>query len=117
MTAPLPDRPPIGPREFAASTLALLAEDPRRYRAFGQYWYFVKALLKMFYDQHNLYMLGDYVDPSVVERMPKMGAMDTLQAAAEEYRQNASFRLLSNEVEDDDGETFTLIDPDAEGAS
>jgi hypothetical protein len=104
----------IDPKTFAASTLALLQEDPRRYRNFGSHWYLVKALLKRFYTVDNLHLLGDYTDPAAAERMPQHASLDeALAAAVEEYRQNASFGLGSNVVTDASGEAFTLIDPDA----
>jgi|SRR5690606_7537448 len=106
---------PINPKAFAGSTLALLQEDPRRYRNFGVYWYFVKALLKKYYTRENLYLLGDYEDPTVVERMPDHGSLQaTLEAAIAEYRENASFNLGRIQVTAPDGERFTLIDPDAQ---
>ncbi len=104
----------IDPRTFAASTLALLQEDPRRYRAFGPYWYFVKAVLKRFYTVENLHLLGGYMDQSVIDRMPPHASLEeALAAAIEEYRQNASFNLGSNVVTDQYGEAFTLVDTDA----
>lgn len=104
----------MDPKTFAASTLQLLQEDPRRYRHFGAYWYLVKAVLKRFYTRDNLHLLGDYIDQSVIDRMPLHASLaDALIAAAEEYRQNASFNLNSNVVTDADGEAFTLIDTDA----
>lgn len=104
----------IDPKTFAASTLALLQEDPRRYRAFGTHWYFVKTLMKHYYSRDNLHLLGSYVDPTVVERMPRHEHLqDALAAAVEEYRQNATFEMGSNVLTDATGEQFTLIDPDA----
>lgn len=104
----------IDTKTFAASTLALLQEDPRRYRAFGVYWYFVKAVLKRFYTRDNLHLLGDYMDQSVIDRMPPHASLDeALAAAIEEYRQNATFNLGSNVVTDPSGEQFTLVDTDA----
>jgi hypothetical protein len=104
----------IDPKTFAASTLALLQEDPRRYRNFGCYWYLVKAVMKRFYTRDNLHLLGDYMDQSVIDRMPAHADLaEALAAATEEYRQNASFNLGSNVVTDQHGEQFTLIDPDA----
>lgn len=104
----------IDPKTFADSTLALLQEDPRRYRAFGAHWYFVKALMKRFYTRENLGLLGDYMDQTVIDRMPRHATLDeALAAATEEYRQNASFNLGSNMVIDAAGEAFTLIDTDA----
>ena len=94
----------IDPKTFAASTLALLQEDPRRYRCFGVYWYFVKAVLKRFYTPDNLHLLGDYMDQSVIDRMPPHANLEeALAAAIEEYRQNATFNLGSNVVTDPDG--------------
>ncbi len=103
-------------KKFAASTLQLLQEDPRRYRLFGVYWYLVKAVLKQFYTRDNLDLLGDYVDGSVIERMPDKGDLDgTIAAAIEEYRSNASFNLGRSEVDDlVGGGVFTLVDTDAD---
>lgn len=105
----------IDPKTFAASTLQLLQQDPRRYKLFGVYWYLVKALLKRFYDRHNLHLLGDHMDQSVIERMPTHASLDeALSAAIIEYRQNATFNLGRNTVEDPvGGGVFILQDPDA----
>lgn len=107
----------IDPKTFAASTLQLLQQDPRRYRAFGAYWYLVKQVLKKFYTRDNLHLLGDHIDQDVVQRMPAHADLqEALAAAVEEYRQNASFNLGRSEVADHvGGGTFTLIDPDAGG--
>lgn len=107
----------IDPKTFAASTLQLLQDDPRRYRLFGAYWYLVKQVLKRFYTRDNLHLLGDHVDPAVIERMPDHADLqEALAAAIEEYRKNASFNLGSAEVEDlAGGGTFRLVDPDAGG--
>lgn len=104
----------IDPKTFAASTLQLLQQDPRRYKNFGVYWYLVKAVLKHFYTRENLHLLGDFQDQSVIERMPPAASLpEALEAAAAEYQQNASFNLGRNQIEAPDGEVFTLIDPDA----
>lgn len=104
----------IEPKQFAASTLQLLQSDPSKYRNFGPYWYLVKEVLKRFYTRDNLYMLGDYRDQSVIDRMPAHESLaEALEAAAETYQINAAYRLGSNQVEDADGELFTLLDPDA----
>lgn len=107
----------IDPKTFAASTLQLLQGDPRRYVAFGVYWYLVKAVLKKFYTRENLHLLGDHVDAAVAERMPEHADLaEALDGAVAEYRKNASFNLGSNEVEDlVGGGTFRLVDPDAGG--
>lgn len=104
----------MNPRAFAESTLQLLQQDPRRYRLFGVWWYLVKEVLKRFYTRENLHLLGDYRDPAVVERMPPVASLEeALQAAVEEYRQNAVLNMGRNEVEAPDGEVFILYDPDA----
>jgi hypothetical protein len=106
----------IDPATFAASVRALLDEDPRRYRNFGAWWFVVKALLKRFYDRHEMPLLGDYVDPTVNARLPAVtGLQDALTMASEEYQQNASFNLGRAMVEDDDGELYMLSDPDMDG--
>ena len=105
----------IDPKTFAASTLQLLQEDPRRYRLFGAHWYLVKAVLKKFYTRENLHLLGDYMDQSVIARMTAHASLqEALAAAVEEYRQNAAFNLGRAEVEDPTGGgTFALVDTDA----
>lgn len=107
----------IDPKTFAASTLELLQQDPRRYLNFGVYWYLVKAVLKKYYTRDNLHLLGDHVDANVVARMPEHENLgEAIEAAIEVYRTNASFNLGSNEVEDlAGGGTFRLVDPDAGG--
>lgn len=107
----------IDPKAFAASTLQLLQQDPRRYVLFGVYWYLVKQVLRKFYTRDNLHLLGDHVDADVVARMPAHTSLpEALAGAIEEYRKNASFNLGSNEVEDlAGGGTFRLVDPDAGG--
>lgn len=103
------------PAKFAASALQILQADPRAYLSFGAYWYFVKALLKRYYTADNLFLLGDYEDQDVIARMPVLSAEEMLAAAIETYQHNAAYNLGRNEVEDDNGETFILIDPDAGG--
>lgn len=111
-----PDNEHINPAIFAASTRALLTEDPRRYRSFGQYWFFVKALLKRFYDRHQMPMLGNYEDPTVNARLPDgLSVWDMMERAVAEYATNAGYRMGSPMVEDDEGETFLISDPDVEG--
>lgn len=107
----------IDPKVFAESVRALLTEDVRRYRNFGAYWYFIKALLRRFYDAHNLYFLaGTYEDPTVNDRLPKgLDAHEMMECAAAEYAENATLNLGRNEVVDDDGEFFIMLDPDVEG--
>ena len=100
---------------FAKSTLQLLQQDPRRYRNFGVYWYLVKAVLKKFYTQDNLGMLGEYVDPDCLARMPSHDSIqEALDAAVEEYGQNARYNIGRINVDDlAGGGRFTLHDEDA----
>lgn len=104
----------IDPKQLAASTLQILQSDPRNYRNFGVYWYFIKALMKRYYTRDNLYMLGDYVDPTVVARMPAHeNLQEALEAAVETYRINAAYAMGANDLTDPEGETFILQDTDA----
>lgn len=105
----------IDPRQFAASTVALLAEKPARYRNFGVYWFFVKALLKRAgYTRDNLYLLGDYEDPSVIEAMPKHESLaEALEAASDEYRANAAHNLGRSEIITPEGNKIFIFDEDA----
>lgn len=104
----------IDPKQLAASTLQLLQSDPRNYRNFGVYWYFIKALMKRYYTRDNLYLLGDYVDQTVVDRMPEHASLqEALEAAVETYRTNAAYAMGANEFSDPEGETFILQDVDA----
>lgn len=107
---------PPDPAVFAASTRALLDEDPLRYRNFGGYWWFVKALLKRFYDRHAMPLLGDYEPAGAVDLVPVgLSADDMLEAAAEQYALNAQLNMGSGRVVDRDGDEFLLLDPDVEG--
>lgn len=104
------------PHAFAANARALLIENPANYRAFGVYWFLVKALLKRIYPSAEMPILGDYVDPSVIERMPKgLTLGELLAAAGEEYGANSSLGTPADRLEDPDGEFFTLADPDMGG--
>lgn len=104
----------IDPKQLAASTLQLLQADPRNYRNFGMYWFLIKELLKRYYTRDNLYMLGDYTDPTVTARMPAHeNLQEALAAAVETYRVNAAYAMGASDFSDLDGETFALCDPDA----
>lgn len=106
----------VDPQKFAQSVRALLEEDRRRYRNFGVFWFFVKALLRRFYDRHEMPYLGPYVDQAVVDRMPQgLDAHAYIDLAIGEYQENATTNMLSNHVRDPDGEVFVLNDPDIDG--
>lgn len=102
------------PALLAHSVLKLLQQDPRRYHNFGAWWYMIKALLKQYYTRDNLYLLGDYVDPAVTERLPAVPLQQALQMAIETYNDNARYNLGRAHVEDPEGETFLLFDADAD---
>lgn len=105
------------PLEFAANARAVILQQPRNYTAFGAYWYLVKALLKRVYEPAEIPLLGDYEDPSVIDRMPKgLGLQALLWLASEEYADNQRLGTPPNRLEDpEDGEFFTLSDPDMGG--
>lgn len=104
----------IDPKQLASSTLKLLQEDPRRYRNFAEYWFLIKGLMKKYYTKDNLYLLGDYEDRAVIERMPEHEDLqEALKAAIDTYRENATFGMGTSEFYDSDGEKFTLYDEDA----
>jgi hypothetical protein len=106
----------IDPKVLAASTLQLLQADPSRYRNFGVYWYFIKAVLKAYYTKDNLFLLGDYVDKTVTDRLPPGQSLEeALNDAVREYQLNATYNLGRSTCTDADGEEFILIDQDAGG--
>ncbi|MEY8688469.1 MAG: hypothetical protein AB9M53_01135 [Leptothrix sp. (in: b-proteobacteria)] len=104
----------IDPKTFAANTLQLLQDEPRRYLSFGPYWYLVKAVLKQFYTRENLMLLGDFTDPDVIAAMPVHDKLqDALAGAVEWYRNAEAYGLGRETFETPDGETVTLRDQDA----
>lgn len=108
--------PGLDPMTFAANARTLILQNPRNYLAFGVYWFLVKALLKKVYPQAELPLLGDYVDESVIERMPKgLGLNELLELASAEYAANMGLGTPQHRLEDPDGEFFTLADPDMGG--
>jgi hypothetical protein len=98
---------------FAASARTLILQNPRNYLGFGVMWFLVKALLRKTYEPAEIPLLGDYVDQSVIDRMPKgLSLTELLSLAAEEYSTNQRLGTPANRLEDDEGEFFTLFDPD-----
>ncbi len=58
-------------------------------------------------------MLGEYVDQSVIDRMPKgLGLTELLELASKEFADNLSLGTPATRLEDLEGEFFTLADPD-----
>lgn len=95
------------------NVLQILQTDPANYKKFGIYWWPVKALLKQYYDQNNLYLLGDYEDPDTAVRVPDVGLKEILKLCFQEYQHNASYGRGSGRVEDPDGEIVIIFDEDA----
>ena len=93
--------------------LQILQQNPASYRAFGIYWWPIKALLKQKYTKDNLYMLGNYEDPDGVSRVPSVDVVEMIELALSEYSTNISFGLGSNQVTDTEGDPYTIYDQDA----
>lgn len=107
----------INPATLASTARKLLAEDPFRYRNFGCYWFYVKELMKRYYDKNQVPYLGDYSDDTVSERIPedvRASQSAMLCAAVDEYRSNAFANMGANMVTDPDGEKFMILDSDIE---
>ncbi len=104
----------IDRKQLAESVYTLLLQKPERYRNFAEYWYMIKGLLKEFYDQDRLYLLGEYTDLGVTRRVPDFDTQDeAFVAAMETYNENLAVGLGGNQFVDSDGDVFVLFDPDA----
>lgn len=104
----------IDRKQLAESVYTLLLQKPERYRNFAEYWYMIKGLLREFYDQDRLYLLGEYVDPGITRRVPDFETQDeAFVAAMETYNENLAVGLGGNQFVDSDGDVFVLFDPDA----
>lgn len=103
----------IDRKQLAESVYTLLLQSPERYRNFAEYWYMIKGLLREFYDQNRLYLLGEYVDPSITRRVPEFETQDeAFVAAMETYNENLAVGMGGNEFVDSNGDMFELYDPD-----
>lgn len=104
----------IDRKQLAKSVYTLLLQKPERYRNFAEYWYMIKGLLREFYDQDRLYLLGEYVDPGITRRVPDFETQDeAFMAAMETYNENLAVGLGGNQFVDSEGDVFVLFDPDA----
>lgn len=100
--------------ELARNILQMLQAHPERYRSFGIYWWVVKKLLKGFYGPENLYLLGDYFDPSADPRMPSVDSDEMLRRAIREHQRNMTYPPSDpGRVFDANGEVYVLFDEDA----
>ena len=104
----------LPPDQLAANIRKVLDNKPADYRNFGVYRYFVKAFLKKYYTKENLYMLGEYEQPEVVEKMPKYSNFeDAMHDALLMWRanwENNMGRAISIDLDSDE---VVLFDEDA----
>jgi hypothetical protein len=103
----------LPPDQVAANIRKILAADPRSYRNFGVYWYFVKAFLKRYYSREEMPILGAFEQDDVVARMPEYGSLqDALHDALLTWRQNYESNMGRAESIGPDGDLVTLFDED-----
>jgi hypothetical protein len=103
----------LPPDQVAANIRKILAADPRSYRNFGVYWYFVKAVLKRYYSREQMPILGAFEQDDVVARMPEYGSLqDALHDALLTWRQNYESNMGRAESIGPDGDLVTLFDED-----
>jgi hypothetical protein len=100
--------------EALHNILAALQAKPESYKAFGVFWWPVKALLKgAGYGPDELYYLGSYTDPETAKQVPPGNLQETLGAALSEYSWNLTFPHANGQIEAPDGELVTIWDADA----
>lgn len=102
----------IDVERFARNCVQVLQQQPEFYRAFGIYWWPVKAILKHFHSRDELYLLGDYEDPVGAAAVPRVGLQEILRLALEEQERNVRDHLLPQWVQTQDGPYF-IFDEDA----
>ncbi len=95
------------------NVLQILQTQPEHYKRFGIHWWMIKGLLKQYYNQDNLYLLGRYVDEGVIERVPESDVQTLLKMAFEEYTHNTAYGRDDKTVEDTEGEMMSIYDEDA----
>ena len=107
----------IDRKTMAGSILQLLQEDPSRYVSFGPYWPLVKSLLKRFYGQENLSLLGEHMDREAAAHMPEHETIDeALSAAIDFHRNHMAYGMgESTFVDPETGDEWILRDPDGGG--
>lgn len=104
----------IDPSETLENILRALQASPTRYRAFGVYWWPVKAMLKTAgYTTEHLHYLGDYEDPETAALVPDGDVQDTLARALTDYAYNVAYPHTGDQVESPTGEMVLLWDADA----
>lgn len=105
--------PTVDLKIFARNVVQMLQTDPRIYRSFGIFWWPVKRILKHYYTQENLYLLGDYEDADVAARVPDVGLQEMLQLAIAEHQMLRTFDPGGNKALDPDGDEVMIFDQDA----
>jgi len=98
---------------FARNILQILQTKPQRYREFGVYWWLIKELLKEHYSKDDLYLLGNFTDTQIHERLPDVSEDELIHLAILEHQQNAAYNLGRNSVNDHEGEPYVIYDEDA----
>ncbi len=108
------ESPMLPPDQVARNIVLVLRADPRNYRNFGVYWWWVKPFLLRYHTRDELYMLGDYRDKAVAEIIPQHESETAcLRAALETYGYNARYNMLRPQVGTPDGEEIWMYDDDA----
>jgi hypothetical protein len=103
----------LPPDQIAANIRKMLDNDITHYHNFGVYWYFVKALLKRYYDIHQMPILGDFEQEDVIARMPEYDSFeDAMFDALLFARANQRDNMNSATSIAPDDEPVTLFDED-----
>lgn len=101
-------------QEALRNLVQVLQTDPRSYRAFGAYWWAVKAILKRHgYTRDQFYGLGDFTDPDALRHIEPGPDELVLARALDFYQYFSRFYLNDPHLYyPDDGEPYELNDPD-----
>ena len=106
--------PPVDVNEVLHNIILDLQTHPSRYRAWGVYWWPVKAMLiAAGFGPEQLHYLGDYEDPETAALVPDGDLQTTLHRALTEYSYNVAYPHTGDQVESPTGEMVSLWDADA----
>jgi hypothetical protein len=102
-------------KEQAFNVVSLIQREPFYYRNFGVWWYHVKNELKRLgYDQDQLHHLGGFTDP-IAEAYYIGKTTEQLDREAFSYQYAHTFHKRNgNQCATPDGETYLILDQDAE---
>lgn len=96
------------------NVIQILQTAPGNYKRFGIYWWPLKRLMVASgLGPDQLYMLGGFQDTEQADMVPAAPLAETLEAAFDEYRFNATYPYPDGRVETPDGEFVTIYDEDA----